>query len=70
MDKMEELRKNGVFEILKSVVIETKEGNILTFGDADDYLIDNEDGWLHLQKDGKTRGSILLSRVDSVYINY
>ena len=70
MDRMEELKKCGVFETLKSVTVETSDGPLLTFGDADGYLIDNENGWLHLQKEGKTRGSILLSRVESVYINY
>lgn len=52
----------------KSVEVEIKEGQILSFADADDYVIDNKEGWLHLKIDGKIRGSILLSRVCSVHI--
>lgn len=55
-------------DIQPVVNVYLKQGNKIVFADADDYFIDNNNGWLTIYKDGKRRATLSLSKVDSVIV--
>lgn len=62
------IRKSDVMDIQPVINVYLKQGNKIIFGDADDYFIDNDNGWLNIYKDGKNRATLSLSQIESVIV--
>lgn len=51
-----------------TITVNLKIGSTIIFANADDYTIDNENGWLTIFRNGKKRATLKLSHVDSVFV--
>lgn len=51
-----------------TITVNLKIGSTIIFADADDYTIDNENGWLTIFGNGKKRATLKLSQIESVIV--